>query len=256
MAITINSLDVSDNVNYLVESVRYKSNPSRALTNLSISRRPGDKLVANEWGSKEIEISGRIFGSSYSDLLTKVDTFQQTVNPASVAISIDNGRSYTGSIKSLEIPEQFYNQTMVKYQANFLCVDPFAYGAQLSVSGTTVSGTTTETINLTISGSVFAEPTLQINPTGALTGDSGIRQIKVTHVTSGETMTISGNLNYTASDIIDYDNFSVTISGVDSDYSGIFSRFEPGANQVTITILSGVTNGYLWKFAYQPRYYQ
>lgn len=255
MAITINSLNISDNVNYLVETVKYKSNPTRRIVSQSISRRPGDKLVANEWGSKIIGIEGRIFGSNYADLISHLDTFQQTLNIQSASISIDTGRSYTGTLQKLDIPEQVYNLSMVKYSAEFLCADPFAYGSALTVSGLTASGTTTATINLTVSGTVFAEPTITFNPTGARTGDCGIRAITVTHVPSGETMTISGNFNYTASDVIDYSNFLVTISGVNSDYTGIFSRFEPGLNQITITIASGVVNSYWWSISYQPRYF-
>lgn len=256
MNLTVNGLNLSDNENYLVEEVDYKHPADRRVYSAGISRRPGDKLTGQEWGTKSIKVKGRIFGSSYSDLMSRIDTFQQTVAPQSISITVDSGRSYTGTLKSLDIPNQFYNLSMISYTADFLCLDPFAYGTLLTVSGSTVSGTVTLSGSLTISGTVFAEPVLTINPTGALAGNSGIVALTVTNTNAGETVTVSGTINYTSDLVIDYSNYQITNSGVANDFQGIFSRFEPGVNNFTITVVSGVRQGYNFKWAYQPRFYQ
>lgn len=254
--VTVNGLNISDNTSYLVEELDSRSPADRTINTQGISTRPGDKLLATEWNNKTIKIKGRVFGTTAALLKTNVDTLEQNFAVASLALQIDSDRTYTCTLTKLQIPSQFFNLTMVEYNAEFLAVDPFAYSSQLTASGTVVSGTVTFSGTLTVSGTVFAEPTLTINFKGANAGNSGAQQLRITHVPSGETMTISGTLNYLSDNSVDYKNFIVTLSGVSSDYSGIFSRWEPGSSAYTIAVISGTRQGFNYKWSYQPRYYQ
>lgn len=256
----MNGLDISDNVNYLVEEVTYRSMPSRIVNTASISTRPGDKLIATEWENKVINIKGRMFGSSYADLLSVIDTFQQNAAVQSLSLQLDVNRTYTATLQDLIIPTQFYNMTMIEYEANFLSVDPFAYAPSVTISGTTVSGTVTYSGMVTISGTVFAEPVLTITPAGRNAGDSGMKQIKITYTPANETVTVSGlnagNFSFNSPIVIDYKNFTVTVSGIAADYTGIFSRWGPESSAFEITTISGLHNAFNLGLTYQPRYYQ
>lgn len=252
----VNGLNVNDGSNFVTTEITFRSAPSRLVQTSNISRRPGDKLTALEWSNKEISIKGAVFSTTTSGLRGLVDTLQQNFAVRSLTLAVDTDRSYTANLTRLDIPTQFFNNTYVEFDADFLSVDPFSYASQISASGTVTSGTITYTGTITISGTVFAEPTLTITPKGANVGDSGIRALKVTYIPTGETMTISGVLSYNAPYVLDYSNFLVTNSGINSDYTGIFSRWEPGSNQFTLSVISGVRNGYNFAFAYQPRYYQ
>lgn len=254
--ITVNGLNITDNTNYIVEELTYRTMPSRNLVIEPISTRPGNKLIAYEWGAKEIYFKGRVFGTTPAEHQSNLDTLQKNFSIPFVSISIDEGRSYTATLSELSIPTQFYTLSMSEYEATFVCVDPFAYGSMLSVSGTVVSGTLTYSGSVTISGTHFAEPMLTIRPTGANAGNSGINALQIYHSPSGELLTVSGTINYNADLSIDYSNFYVTNSGEQSDYSGIFSRFEPGVVPFEITVTSGVRQGYNWTINYQPRYFQ
>jgi cytoskeletal protein CcmA (bactofilin family) len=254
--ITINGLQIDDNVSFITEEVTYKSSPTRTIYSQDLSRRPGSKLTGVEWGSKEIEIKGRVFGTTVSGLIGNVDTLQQNASVQSLALSIDPGRTYTATLESLDIPTQFYNQTMASFDAMFLAIDPFAYGNQVTVSGTVISGTVTYSGVITISGNVWAGPVLSITPLGGSVGNSGITSFKVTHVPTGETMTVSGTMSYQSPVSIDYNNFFVTNSGILSDYQGIFSRWVPGNVNFTIAVISGTKQQYQYSFAYSPRYFQ
>jgi hypothetical protein len=257
--ITVNGLDITDNINYLVESIEYRNTPSRTFDIQPISTRPGSKLLAAEWESKSINIKGKIFGTTNSVLKTNVDTFQQNIAVKSLALVIDQDRSYTVTLNDLTISSEFYQNTMLDYEANLTAIDPFAYGSLLTVSGTTVSGTATLTPIVTISGTVFAEPLLSIYPKGLNFGDSGLRAMNIQYISTGEIVSISGMMQFNAPFTIDYSNFITTNSGVNVDYSGIFSRWEPGSQSFTITTVSGTNGlktGYNWVFSYQPRYYQ
>ena len=254
--VSVNGLNISDNVSYITEEVTFRSMPTRNIETQDISRMPGLKILNSEWTSKEIEIKGYVFGTSASGLRGLVDNLQQNFAVKSLALMVDSDRTYTATMETLEIPNQFYNNTYVPYTAKFLAADPFAYASQITASGTVISGTLTYSGTITISGTVFASPLLYLYPTGAPAGDSGIKQLQVGYTPKGETVTISGTINYTSAVSIDYGNFQVTNSGIASDFTGIFSRWEPGVTNFTITVASGVRQGYNWVFAYQPRYYE
>lgn len=258
--ISINGLNLSDNINYLVEEVAYRGTPDRDIIAQPISTRPGDKLITTEWREKTITVKGRVFSPTASGIQPYIDALQQNMAVQSTPLIIDTGRTYTVSLKKLDIPTQFFNTAMVEYTATLQAVDPFAYGPTLTVSGLTLSGIVTFSGSVTISGTVFAEPTLTLTPTtsGLLAGHSGIKTFQTTYTTTGEILTISGlnsgDFQYGVADAMDYKNFLVTISGVSTDYAGVFSRWEPGIRNFTISVTSGLPNGYQWAFSYQPRY--
>lgn len=259
---TVNGMNISDNINYLVEQITYRSMPDRDIITQPISTRPGDKLITTEWREKQIEIIGRIFAPTASGILPYIDALQQNFAVQSTPLSIDSGRTYTVSLSKMDMPTQFFNTGMQPYTATFNAVDPFAYMPTVTISGTVLAGVTTYSGIVTISGTVFAEPLLTITPVNGNTfaGDSGYSQMQINYLTTGEIVTVSGlqsgNFEYGVPIGIDYKNFLVTISGNSTDYSGVFARFEPGVRQFTIGITSGTPNGYTWKLSYQPRYYE
>lgn len=253
---TVNSLNISDNTNYITEEITYRGMPIRDVQSQPVSRASGDKLTATEWKTKEITIKGVVFDTTAALLRTRVDTLQQNFAVQSLALSVDTDRSYTATLTSLDIPNQFFNNTYIRYEAKFLAVDPFAYAIQTTASGSTISGQLTISGILTVSGTVYGQPTLSIYPKGANAGNSGLQGITFTYVPTGETLTVSGIFNYNSAVSIDFKNFLVTNSGVASDYTGIFSRFDPGAINYTITVVSGVRQAYNYVWSYQPRYYE
>lgn len=249
--VTVNGFNLDPAAGYIVEEVTYKHTPSRQLISQPISRRPGDKIIANEWKNKVIKMKGRVIGNTADELISMVDTMQQNFAVQSLALSIDTGRYYTATLSDMEIPTQFFNSSMVEWSAEFTAFDPFAYGNGLTVSGTVGAGITTFSGILTVSGTVFAYPSLTIYPY-----DSTIKEMMITYTPTSETVTISGTFNAAQPLVIDYDNFFFTNNGTQSDYLGIFSRWEVGAQRYTITTTSGTNPGFNYVWSYNPRYYQ
>lgn len=248
------ALSLSDVSNYLVEEVTYRSMPKRDIVTGNIATRAGERFIVSEWRSKMIEVKGRIFGANVDSLRSNIDDFQRVLAVEQLNLFIDPDRYYVATLDSLDIPTQFYNATMVSYDAKFYCADPFAYTSYTSVAGVTASGIVTYSGSVTISGTVYAEPALTITPLG--NGDSGLRSISVTHNYTGESVTISGTLHGSVPIIFDYKNFLVTVSGLNYDYVGIFARWEPWmVNEFTITTTGLGAQGYTWGLGYDPRYY-
>ena len=257
--LNFNGLDLQNEPEYIVSEVSYRSFPERPLDKANLSRRPGSKFLNTEFGDKRIQLIGYLNGTTASGLQGVIDTFQQTLagveKPLIINDDIYPTRTYTATCASLAIPERNYSQTFVPYSAEFVATDPFAYGALLTASGSVVSGTVTFSGSTTISGTVFAEPTISVYPTSLAAGDSGIKAIQIGYTPAGETLTASGIFNYTAAVAFNYSNFTVTASGVNGDFSGAFSRWEPGTTPFTVTTTSGLHNSYDWVLSYQPRYY-
>jgi len=257
--LSFNGFNLQNQNEYIVSEINYRSFPERPLDKANLSRRPGIKLLNTEFGEKRIQISGYINGTTASGLQTLIDNFQKNLAEVEKPLVINDDiyptRTYTATCANLAIPERTYNQTIVPYTAEFVVSIPFAYGSFLTVSGTVTSGVVTFSGSTTISGTVFAEPTITIYPTSLPAGDSGIRAIEISYTPAGETLSMSGIINYTAPISFSYSNFTVTNSGVNADFRGAFSRWEPGATNFTISTTSGLHNSYNWVFSYQPRFY-
>ena len=249
--ITINGFNLDPSAGYILEEVTYKHTPSRQILSQPVSRRPGDKIIANEWKNKVINLRGRMIAGTSSDLNLMVDTLQQNFAVQSLALSIDQGRTYTATLTDMQIPTQFYNNSMVEWSAEFTAFDPFAYGTAVTASGVVASGIVTYSGALTISGSVFNYPKLIIYPNA-----SSIKEMMVTYVPTSETLTISGTFTANQPLVIDYDNFYFTNNGNQSDYLGIFSRWDVGSQNYTITTTSGTNAGFNYVWSYAPKYYQ
>lgn len=257
--ISFNGLDLQNETEYIVSEINHRSFPNRPLDTANLSRRPGVKFLNTEFGEKRITVNGYVTSTTASGLQSSVDQLQQkladTEQPLIINDDIYATRTYTATCANLAIPERNYSQTLVPFSAEFVASDPFAYGSLLTVSGSTSSGTVTFSGSTTISGTVFAEPTISIYPKSLAAGDSGIRAIQVGYTPVGETLTVSGIINYTSAVAFNYANFTVTNSGINGDFSGAFSRWVPGSTPFTITTTSGLNNAYDWVISYQPRYY-
>jgi len=223
--------------------------PQRDIISGPVATRAGDRYITSEWRSKEIEIKGRIFGNTSIELRQNIDDFQQALSIENISLFIDTDRYYTAVLESIDIPTQFYNATMVTYDAKFYCPDPFAYSSYTAVSGNTISGTLTYSGTVTISGTVYAEPSITITPRYIQNG------LFTVTASTGELVTLSGTFSPNNPVILDYRSFRVTNSGIASDFTGVFSRWEPGSNSFTINFSGGINAGYSWKLDYQPRYF-
>lgn len=254
--IAFNGLTLDDNLAYLVEEVTYRSMPKRVTDSAKISYRSGEKRLRSEWDSKQIQIKGRVFSTTVSGVQALVDTLQQNFATEDGSLVIDLGRSYTATLDSLDIPTQFFNASMVQYTANFIAYDPFAYASPVSISGTVASGVGVMSVPVVVSGTVYAEPLLSVYPTGANAGDSGINQLTATYSGTGEAVTLSGTINYASQLAFDYHAFLTTSSGVSTLYSGIFARWQPGSQAFSLTVVSGIKQGFNYTLTYSPRYYE
>ena len=243
---------------YITEDVQFRSPAPKDLNLVKIARRPGAKMVANEHREKRIVVKGWIKGDDADDLQEKVEDLQKDLHAADQTLTVETGRDYTATLVSLVIPDIHYNQTIVPFEAEFVCADPFADGTAQSAAFVTPSGTAEVDKTVTISGTVFAEPTITYNAPGS-SGNATTSGLTVRNVTRGEQVSWSGTsgaatVPYGGVVSFNYKTLQCQLDQVDKDHTGKFSRFEPGSNQIIISF-SGLCMGGTAQIDYTPRYY-
>lgn len=250
------SMSLQDDT-YITSEIENRTWPSRAVETQKLSRRPGAKFVSDEFGERRIKMSGWIKGSSLSDLQTKIDTMNNVLQRPSKLLQIYSGRFYTATAVSVAIGDTHYNQSIVPYEVEFLCADPFAYGTTVNASMTVTSGTIIQTYNITIAGSYFAEPIFTYTPPAG-TGNTTTSGFKVVDMTTAEYVMWSGTgsslyIPYGSFFQVDYQYYKTLLGTTQVNQAGVFSRWEPGNHTVQVTYM-GNTVGGTFSMSYAPRY--
>jgi len=163
-------------------------------------------------------------------------------------------------VASVSVEEPHYTQSMVPFEIEFIAAEPFWKGAQQTVSLTVTSGSATQpitkTVTLTISGSVYAEPSIVYTAPGS-TGSTTTSGIQVVYNPTGEKVTWSGTSNATLAYgnfvKFDYANQLILEGSTEIEATGVYSRWEPGETTF-VTTFSGSQQGGTLNFIYRPRY--
>lgn len=258
MAPTFNSFSFNDS-NFITERVVFKGYAGREVIRAHIARREGIKLLNTEFGEKEINLEGVIIASSASNLQTLVDNMKKALTTDEADLIVEEGRTYTATVKSLVIPDEHYSQSKAVFQASFICTKPFAVGPTLTVTTAVTSGIFTVSGTVNISGTMFARPIVKYTPGAPVTGQTGITRIDIYHGGTGQTITVSGfgngtNLSYADSVIVDFDAFTSLEGASDIDNSGAFAKWDTGTNTFTVTSVGRAFSGGSVSVIYAPRY--
>ncbi len=245
--------------NYVISSVEYRTIPKRNVVLEQIARKSGMKLLSSEFLERHIKLTGYIIGSSSDNLLTLIDNLHTNVTRKGTGtLTIDSNRDITALVESVVVAEPHYTQSFVPIELAFVAAEPFWKGTQQTVSLTVTSGTSepqTMTVNLTISGSVYAEPVITYTAPGS-TGTTTTSGVIVAYNPTGESLTWSGGgsgLTYGNTVKFDYENLLILQGATKIEAAGVFSRWEPGATTVLVTF-SGQAQGGTLDFSYRPRY--
>ena len=249
------SLDLqSDHI--ITESIQFRSMANRIVNLAEISRRPGSKFLTTEFTSKTISMTGRIKAPTASGLTGIIDEIHAVLGIPEQTLSIVDGRTYTATATKIDIPEQRFSQNIVPFTFEFISESPFALGGALTAGFTMPSGTLVQTHNVTISGSAASEPTITLT-TAAGAGDTNITALRIDQETLGENVTVSGVFSKGEIDtVFNYENASVTVSGLLRNYTGRFSPWNVGANTFKVTVSGSNDFGVTGLLSYQPRFYQ
>jgi len=251
--IKFGDLDLQTN-EIIVSSVQYRQMADRILNTTPISRRSGNKYLSDDFTTKTIVMEGHVVATSASGLIGIVDNMHRYLAISQQDLVIDTDRVYIATCSRAEFPELSFTRTTTPFTLEFLSAQPYAYGDNLVAGFTIPSGVLVSTIPTVISGSAYAEPQLTLT-TASGVGDAGFTRIAINHVNTGAEVVISGSWSRNIETVLNYDNATVTLSGLLQDYTGNFDTFPVGNNSLRITFTGNNDFGVDGQITYLPRYY-
>lgn len=244
--------------NWITERITFKGYANRDAILAKVNRREGVKLLGTEFGEKEITLEGSVVAASVAELQTLLDNFKKAFTAEEGDLILESNRTFLATVKGLSIPDEHYNQSKAPFMVTFVCSNPFAEGALLTVTMPVTSGVFTFSGTVNVSGTLFARPTIVYTPGAPTTGHSLITKLDLYHVPTGQTLTVSGfgsgtDLGYQNTVTINLDDFTSKEGTTSVGSTGSFPRFEPGINNYTLTA-SGRFPGGSVSLSYKPRF--
>lgn len=254
---SFNGFSLNDD-NFITERIVFKGFASRSVIRATINRREGVKVLANEFGEKQISVEGRVVADTAAELQSLLDNLKKQFQAQDAELVLEADRTFKATTLSLMVPDEHYSQTTAPYEITFLCSNPFAEGSAISQSYTITSGFFTFSGEIYISGTMYGRPTVTYTPAGAASGNTLIGQLVINHVPTGQSITVSGfgsgqGLNYSNAVSVNFETFEAQEGTTEIDSSGAFPKWEPGANRFTVTGNRRFPGGTIL-VTYKPRY--
>lgn len=225
------------NTTYTTRKAQHESMTNRDLDYMQLARDNGSILIQDRWGTKTIRLSGVLFGSSESDLESKIDSFKELFSRQEKNLDIDKGgttRRYVATCTSFNFNRDYFNNTFAPWAAEFIV---------LSGDGKDTSTTTAldeyhliadpvGTHSFTLSGSKSPQPTITLDGASL----TYVKGIKFKNTDTGESITVTDDSDWDYNEvIINCEDKKVTLDGNEVDFYGSFPNFQIGTNNFEIT---------------------
>lgn len=225
----------------LTASIEHESLPAKSVASFSFAHANRSAIPFVNYPSRAIRISGKIIGSSISDLDTKLDTFRGYFNNKDANLDIDytgSTRRYIATLTGLDI-DRPGGLKFANFDAVFTATQPFGQNvtATTAWSDTGVTTATDSQAHSFLGSAPYQLPivTITIN---SVTGGDGF--ISFTNDANDQGILIIGQ-TFVADDEIEIDcvERTVKLNGNEIDYSGSFPEFPPGSQ--TMNYADGFT---------------
>jgi hypothetical protein len=229
-----NSLQTSS---ILTASIEHASLPAKEAQLYALAHGNKSTIPYVNYPNKSIRVSGKVIGSSVSNLDTLLDTFRGYFRGTDKNLDIGYGgstRRYIATVNAISIDRPGGLQ-YANFDIEFICTEPFGRNTT-AASALTATGRTAAayTDDHTFLGTApFQLPIITITIT-AVTGGTGF--LKFANSGNGQGILITGQ-TFAADDIviINCEEKSVTLNGEDIDFIGAFPEFPPGDQSFSYT---------------------
>jgi len=238
--------------NIKTRSIHHKHYPSRVIDIESNIRVADFRFISSYWDKKIITVNGSIVADSANTLRTVIDEMKNKLQGTEKSLDIDYGDGtirYTATVKSLEIPDDFYYITLVPFTIEFLCQP---YGKSITSTNSSLNDITTspKSHSLTVTGSSDPLPTITLT----VDNETTMTEIEFKNVTTDDIITVTRAFADTEVLVIDCENQTVKVDDVNVDFTGVFPRFNTGANDCLVTITDGGAFNVDLDIDYYPHY--
>lgn len=187
-------------------------------------------------GSRRFSMRGLMQGTSADNLRTIWRAFRAAHKPGAARTFYRHSDEYINA-EVVGISEAEFNEmgrVHIRFEVDFLAVDPFAYKSTTdSQTGLAAGGTATN------NGTAYVMPSLALDISSI--GTSGT--VTITNTTTGQALTLTPAA--TGVNTIDCGAETVVRGGVDKttelSTASEFMRLDPGANTITVSTTGGLT---------------
>ncbi len=240
MSIKFDSIDLNV-APYSISFSDHDTPPQNEVTVFNLSRERGSIIVTNRFGSKELNITLRISGSSQTDLESKLDTFKELMGRQAKNLDVD----YAGGVRRFvatpifpNIKKQYYNITFVEVDIKFIIPN----GIGTDVSATTATLATGNTA-LTLSSSFNIVGSTEPKNSQIAMHINSCTSIAQIHLQVGAEKILLSKVFVAGDDILfDFENKKITVEGVIFDYAGFIPTLDVGTNNFTVTVIGTAIN--------------
>lgn len=221
--------------NIILTKIEHDNIPAQELKRYRIVRGDGEIITDKRFGAKRILLIGRVNGTSSDDLESRLDTLREKVsgyNKVNKQLVIDYNattRQYTAVCTSFSIDRRTGTVNFAEFQIEFISTTPFGKAPASSNLLTSPAQTTTPNNKaITVVGTAERQKliiTILLNSfTGTVANTITIKNNETNYAISVSRLWVAAD-----SLVIDVENFSVKVNGVEVDYSGAFPDFAPGS---------------------------
>lgn len=238
--VTFNSNDLQSyspttDVGIITNSIEHTDIPEKLAELYAIADANGSSIPAINYPARRVNQAGAIKGSSQDDLDARIDTFKGYFNGKDKNLDVDYAgttRRYIATANSISVTRQ-QKSLWATFTIEYICTQPFGVEtSSTSITSTLNHTSSTLTVTPTIAGSAPYQYPIITLTLDALTGAGDY--IQISNDNNGQDMLLYG-LGLAAADVIVIDCFArtVTVNGIEVDYTGVFLELEPGANSIT-----------------------
>lgn len=226
-----NSNDLGAIENFAITDVRVEGVANRTLYDAKIANADKSVVSGANWHSKRIEIIGVISNTDKSGMETTIGTILSKCQELNKVLQLPYGgetKQFTASYETIEVRNPVGG--FAEIGITFLATDPFAYDTTYTTVVTSNNLTTNnQSFGLTISEGFVQLPVITIT-IDSVTGSTA--DLYFSNLTNDENITI--NRTWTANEVlvIDSENMTVKVDGVEVDYSGYIPFLSNGYNSL------------------------
>lgn len=238
-SVTYNGLSMNDGTVYTTSTIDHTQPFSRNLPTFNLARAHGAVITDSTYNTKTIPHSGTIYGTSQSDIQSKIDAFNATMTGFNANLDIGfagTTRRYIATPASARAWQDNTANNWARFEVQYT-VTQFGTDTSATTLISNVANTTASYApSVTISGSAPLQPLLITVTVTAATGLTG----KTITVTTAAGLALAVKRNWTVGEVLTIDESAllnsngqpVKVGSTAVDFTGYFPSLAPGSGQV------------------------
>lgn len=214
------------------------SAPNRELVTFKTPRADGGGWNGDYFRERRIKVSGIIEQTTATLLNEELDTFKRNMATPQGNLDLKVNGEIRRIVATLADPEMIFNRregyhiTFVPFDMTFLAIEPMYHSLEYESEAYEDITFLTYPSEIEVTGSYKAQAVVIL----IIQAATAITTISFENTTNDDLVEVTPSGGFSAGDVlvIDSEEKSLTINGVEVDYDGVFPELNVGTNEFTI----------------------